>query len=240
MIDLHCHILPGVDDGAADTAEALAMARQAQNDGIDVICATPHIRSDHDVAIEEIHERVYALNTALHDAAIAVRVSAAGEVAAPALPELDERQLAAVALSHRWILLEPPAGALDGRLVAAVEHLGARGYRAVIAHPERHPGAAMEEVLARCVEARALVQATAALLESGPASPKLIDLARRGLVHVLGSDSHSAQVGRPVRLSGAVRRLAAEADLRPHLDWMAEIAPAAILSGDDVEPPIER
>ena len=84
------------------------------------------------------------------------------------------------------------------------------------------------------------MQATAALVESGPASPKLIDLAKRGLVHVLGSDSHSARVGRPVRLSGGLQRLAAEADLRPHVDWMAEIAPAAILSGHDIEPPIER
>ena len=60
MIDLHCHILPGVDDGARDLDDAAAMAAQAQADGIATICATPHIRHDHDVRIAELADRVEA------------------------------------------------------------------------------------------------------------------------------------------------------------------------------------
>ena len=56
MIDLHCHILPGVDDGALDLRDCAAMARQAAADGIEAVCATPHIRHDHDVRIEEVAE----------------------------------------------------------------------------------------------------------------------------------------------------------------------------------------
>lgn len=61
MIDLHCHILPGVDDGAADLDDALAMARQGEADGIQAICATPHIRHDHDVRIGELPARISEL-----------------------------------------------------------------------------------------------------------------------------------------------------------------------------------
>jgi tyrosine-protein phosphatase YwqE len=49
MIDFHCHILPGVNDGAIDLADSLGMARQAAANGIASVCATPHIRRDHDV-----------------------------------------------------------------------------------------------------------------------------------------------------------------------------------------------
>jgi protein-tyrosine phosphatase len=64
LVDLHCHVLPALDDGARDLEDALAMARQAERDGIAVICATPHIRHDHDVRIAELPARVDALNDA--------------------------------------------------------------------------------------------------------------------------------------------------------------------------------
>lgn len=57
MIDLHCHILPALDDGALDLEDAVGMARQAEADGIGIVCATPHIRHDHDVAIAELPQR---------------------------------------------------------------------------------------------------------------------------------------------------------------------------------------
>jgi protein-tyrosine phosphatase len=62
VIDLHCHILPGIDDGALDLPDSLAMARVAAADGIDVIAATPHIRHDHDVRIPELAGRVEEVN----------------------------------------------------------------------------------------------------------------------------------------------------------------------------------
>jgi tyrosine-protein phosphatase YwqE len=58
VIDLHCHILPGLDDGALNLHDAIGMARQAQDDGIQAVCATPHIRHDHDVVISELADRV--------------------------------------------------------------------------------------------------------------------------------------------------------------------------------------
>jgi protein-tyrosine phosphatase len=237
LIDLHCHILPGVDDGPATLAESVAMARQAERDGIEAVCATPHIRHDHDVRIGELAERVAELNAELGRAGVTVKVIAAGEVAETAVGGLADEELRTVALGGRWILLEPAPGPLGDSLAAAAESLRERGFRSLIAHPERHPSADMDVRLLELVRAGCLVQATAALLAEGGASEPLLELARRGLVHVLGSDSHSARFGRPVQLSSGFRRLREAPPLRPHLDWIERLAPAAILAGEDVEPP---
>ncbi len=98
MIDLHCHILPGVDDGALDIRDSAGLARQAANDGIEAICATPHIRHDHDVRIEEIAERVEAVNRRLRDDGIPLVVLSGGEVAETAVEALSEEELARVSL----------------------------------------------------------------------------------------------------------------------------------------------
>jgi hypothetical protein len=78
---------------------------------------------------------------------------------------------------------------------------------------------------------------TAALIADGPASPVLIELAGHGLVHLLGSDAHSARAGRPVQLSHGLARLAEVECVAPHLDWVVRDGPRAILAGEDVKPP---
>jgi protein-tyrosine phosphatase len=238
VIDLHCHILPGIDDGAADIADAVAMARQAEADGITVVCATPHIRHDHDVRIHELAGRVEEVNRELRDAGVEVRVVTGGEVAETIVDHLDGWELERVALGvGRWILLEPAPGPLSGSLDHAVDRLAEHGHRSLIAHPERHLAEDLPERLAGLVERGALVQVTAEPLLDENSAPWMLDLARRGLVHVVSSDSHSARLGRPLRISDALDRLAEVEPLRPHLDWISHAAPAAIVAGDDVEPP---
>ena len=239
MIDLHCHILPGIDDGAASLDDAVAMARQAEQDGIEVVCATPHIRHDHDVRIAELGRRVAELNRELDRRGIAVRIAQGGELSETTATELDPDELRSISLdrSGRWALLEPAPGPIGDSLGATVRRLRGRGYRAVIAHPERHAGADLRERLAALVRHGALIQVTAAHLEEGATAPALAELAQIGLVHLVGSDSHSARAGRPVRLSGALEALASVPHVAPHLDWIAREAPAAILRGEDVEPP---
>ncbi len=77
MIDLHCHLLPGVDDGALDEADSVAMARAALRDGVRAICATPHIRHDHDVRIGELAGRAARLQAALDRAGVGCGCSVA-------------------------------------------------------------------------------------------------------------------------------------------------------------------
>ena len=238
VIDLHCHILPGIDDGAADLADAIAMARQGAADGIGVVCATPHIRHDHDVRIGELRERSLALEAALRDHGIPVAIQPAGEVAETVLDHLDDAELGQVALGGRWVLLEPAPGPLGDSLHEACERLAARGYRPILAHPERHLTHDLPERLATLIGDGALVQSTAAhVADDGPLGDGMRELAERGLIHVLGSDAHSASAGRPVRLSDGVERLQGIDRLAPHVEWIAELAPAALLAGREVTPP---
>ncbi len=238
VIDLHCHILPALDDGALDLADSSGMARQAAADGIGAICATPHIRHDHEVDIEEIACRVETLGERLRAEGIPVTVLQGGEVAESAVEGLSAEELALVGLGGGgWVLLEPAPGPLSDSLTRRVEYLAERGHRSLIAHPERHPSADMFKRLAGLIAAGALIQATADFFLHEATAPGMLALAEAGLVHVLGSDSHSSQHGRPPRLAAALEGLAAVERLAPHLGWIAATAPGAIIEGAPLEPP---
>jgi protein-tyrosine phosphatase len=239
VIDLHCHILPTLDDGAIDLADSVAMARQAEADGIEIVCATPHIRSDHDVQVDELEGRVQAVNTELERQGLEVRVALGGEVADEALHTVSDEKLRCVSLgrSGTWLLVEPRPGAITQDLIDTVDHLCERGFRSIVAHPERHAGADFRAQLEALVERGALIQVTAALIADGPAAPTLIDLAGHGLVHLLGSDAHSSHGGRPVKLSHGLARLAEVDCVKPYLDWVVRDGPRAILAGEKIAPP---
>ena len=238
MIDLHCHILPNLDDGATDLEDSVAMALQAQADGIETVCATPHVRHDHAVEIASLPSRVAAVQAELKRRAIGVRVAVGGEVAQTQLDALDDEQLRAVSLGGAggWILLEPAPGPLDARLELSVERLRARGLRAIVAHPERHADADLEMRLELLAAQGCLIQWTAAFVADPGMREWIARWARMGLIHLLGSDAHSARFGRPVALADGFAALGA---LLPEatVDWMAREAPAAVLRGEAVEPP---
>jgi protein-tyrosine phosphatase len=234
VIDLHCHILPGLDDGALDLADAVGMARQAAADAITAVCATPHIRSDHDVRIRELAERLGTLTGAVGAAGLAVELLGGGEVAQPVADSLTDEELRLVSLGggRRWILLEPASGPLSDGLAATVDALAARDFSCVIAHPERHLAADLPERLGKLARAGALVQVTAADVESGPAADALLGLVADGLAHVIASDAHSSHRGRAVRLSGAFARMRAAGVPEARVRWMAVDVPRAIVRGE--------
>ena len=239
MIDLHCHILPGLDDGARDLEDSAGMALQALGDGIETICATPHIRHDHAVEIASLPARVVALETELARRGIAVRVVGGGEVAQTQVDGLDDDELRAVSLGGAggWILLEPAPGPLDARLELSVERLKARGLRAVIAHPERHADADLEPRLRTLCAQGCLIQWTAAFVADPALREPVARWAEMGLVHLLASDAHSSRFGRPVALSAGFARLR-ETLPEATVAWMAREAPAAILLGEPVAVPV--
>lgn len=240
MIDLHCHILPGVDDGALDVRDSAGLARQAAADGIEAICATPHIRHDHDVRIDEVEERVEALNRHLRGEGIPVTVLSGGEVAETAVEALSEEELGRVALgAGRWVLLEPAPGPLGETLERRVEHLAARDHRALIAHPERHLSADMHERIGRLIELGALIQATADFFLREEMAAGMLALAEAGLVHVLSSDAHSSHGGRPAKLAAAFERLAEVEPQASHLEWIRDTAPRAIVEGGELARPFD-
>jgi protein-tyrosine phosphatase len=237
MIDLHCHALPGIDDGPRDEAEAVALCRAAAADGIEVIAATPHLRSDHPaVRPEELAERCEELNALLRAEHVPVHVVPGGEVDLLWAQTASDEELRLVSFCQggSCLLVETPYGALGDNFEDLVFQVQVRGYRVLLAHPERnaslrdHP-----ERLAALVSRGVLVQLTAPALRPGakrqPARRFAVRIARDGLAHVVASDAHRVAGPRPVGLAHAVRELD---KVRPGVgSWMSRDAPAALLSG---------
>lgn len=239
MIDLHTHILPGLDDGALDLTDSLAMARVAVSDGISIVCATPHVRGDHDVRIEQLCERVERLQSTLDEAGIELRIARGGEVSALLADSLGDLHLREICLGGGdWVLLEPAPGPIDGAFLALVERLADRGARTVVAHPERHAGPDFEPLLHGLRERGCLLQWTAAFLADADEGTAAFmgRLAREGLVHLLASDAHSSHGGRPLKLGAGARRLG-ELGGGALSAWSVEQGPAAVLQGGPIVAP---
>ena len=99
------------------------------------MCATPHIRSDHDVQVDELEGRIEAVNGELERQGVKVRIAPGGEVADEALHEVADKKLRDVSLGRTgvWLLVEPRPGPITGDLIDTVDALGDRGFRCVIA-----------------------------------------------------------------------------------------------------------
>jgi protein-tyrosine phosphatase len=238
VIDVHCHILPALDDGARDLEDSAAMAAQAADDGIEVVCATPHIRPDHLVRVADLPALVPALQQELRRRGLNVRIASGAEIAQTTAALLSDTELRQLSLGGGgWVLIEPAPGPLGAELVVVVAELAARGLHAIVAHPERHAGADLEDRLRELTARGALIQWTADFVARSAAGDLVLRYAGAGLVHLLGSDAHSSRSGRPVRLAAGVAKLR-EVCSPEQVNWIAEDAPRAILDGvESLTPP---
>jgi len=238
VIDVHCHILPGVDDGAFDLEDSAAMAAQAAEDGIDVVCATPHIRPDHLVRVADLPSRVTALQREVRRLGLNLRIAPGAEIAQETAAGLSDTELRHLSLGGGgWVLIEPAPGPLDDELFLLVGELAARSVHAIVAHPERHAGLNFEDRLRELTARGALIQWTADFVARAAVGDLVLECASVGLVHLLGSDAHSSRAGRPVRLAAGVAKLR-EVCSPAQVEWIAEEAPRAILDGaESLSPP---
>ena len=231
MIDLHSHILPGVDDGPATIDESLEIARRAASDGVRLIAATPHVRDDYPTEAATMERLVGELRAAIQEEGIPLELRPGGEIAIDWLGRLSKEDLGRFGLggSPRYILLEFPYAGWPLSLHEWVFQLVTREITPVIAHPERNGEVQRNpEKLRPLVDAGALVQITAASLDgrigrsSQSAAFELIDL---GLAHLLASDAHAPDV----REAGLLR--AVEAIDEPDLArWLTVQVPMAIVT----------
>jgi len=242
-IDLHTHILPAIDDGAADWAEAIAMARCALADGIVHLVATPHnLRWPPGTDQRALTAQVAELTERLVTEGLPLRIALGAEMALiPALPHQIDAGEAIPLNCSRYLLLELPYTGLPPQLEEIISQVQVRGLVPILAHPERnidlqrHP-----ERLRRLVEGGLLSQVTAASLEGRfgrPAQHTAERLLAENLVHVLASDAHDPRARAP-RLSKA-RALAAEIIGPEQAEALVSTIPAAILADQPVavEPP---
>ena len=206
MIDLHCHVLPGVDDGPATVEGAIALARVARQDGITTIAATPHVEwSRPSVTSGRIHAAVPALQARLAAAGVDVTIVTGAELGAGRALELDDAELRALSLGGAGsLLLECPLTAtLTPGFVGAARALARRGFRIVLAHPERcpiflrSPGTLLE-----LVAEGMLAQITAGALNrryGRTVRDCALALMDGRAVHVVASDGHGPH--RPARIA---------------------------------------
>lgn len=247
MIDLHNHILPGVDDGARSVDDSRAMARALLAQGVSVVCATPHTTDwAHAGDAAQIRERVADLSEELTAGGIELRLLAGAEahlspslaqdVAAGTIPTLND---------SGYLLLEFPYDFLPAYYERIVFELQVAGTRVIIAHPERiAPLAEDPNLLYRLVNRGCLAQLTAMSLAGG-FGPRPRDvselLIEHRLVHLIASDAHDAESGgRLEAIAGAqaaATRLLGEEGARK----LFRDVPASIISGLPVacDPPIE-
>lgn len=233
MIDLHSHILPGVDDGVRSTAEAEELARAAAAQGVTAIAATPHVRDDYPTTPDRMEAGVEALRLHFAQADVPVGVLVGGEVALDRLERLPAEDVSRFTLAGtgRYLLVEFPYYGWPFGLEGQLRRLVADDVVPLLAHPERNPEVqAAPERLERLLRVGALAQVTIDSLagrfgrRARRAADRLIEL---GLVHVLASDAHSAgsySLGRG--------GLADAVGSRSLARYLTTDAPAAIAAGE--------
>jgi protein-tyrosine phosphatase len=231
VIDLHTHILPGLDDGPRTLAESISMARAALADGIRIVAATPHVRGDYATRASEMEEGVADLRQALAAEEIALEVRTGGELALDHIDFLDAEELVRFGLASNpnYLLLEFPYYGWPLSLSSQLAELDRRGITAVVAHPERNVDIqAAPERLRAIVEQGALVQVTSASLDgrlgrhTRAAAFRLLDL---GLAHLIASDAHAPGL-RAVGMATAANSVG-DAELA---GWLTEDVPGAIVA----------
>ena len=249
MIDLHTHVLPGIDDGPAGVEGSLELARVAAAGGVRTIAATPHITWDLPNTAATVADGVAALQPQLDAAGIDVRLVTGGEIAASRARELPDEELSALKLARgEWLLVECPLSVAAIGFDQVLYELQARGHRVVLAHPERSPALHRDpDKVEAFVDAGMLASITAGSLtgQFGQTVKRFtLELIERGLVHNLTSDAHDAQ-RRPPAMAQALEVLADELPgSEEHGRWWTEDVPDAIISGRPVPaapgPPPQR
>ena len=238
MIDLHCHMLPGIDDGAKDLRTSLEMARMAVADGIRITACTPHIYPGlYDNQLAGIRRAVDALRQEFSKEGIKLALVTGADVHLdPNLPEGLRTGRVATLNNTRYLLFEPPHHVAPPRFEDSVFELVADGYVPVITHPERLTWIETHySIFERLVSRGVWMQLTSGSLTGRFGrrpkywSEKMLD---QGYVHILATDAHSVDKRPPLLREGmlaAERWVGAEEARRMVVD-----RPRAIL--DNVDP----
>jgi len=245
MIDIHSHILPGIDDGVKTEDAAVEFARMAQSDGIETIVATPHCKdgfyfNDRLTVLREVEK----LRRRLTAEGVRLRLEPGGEV--HICPDLVQRvadgRAPTLMDNRRTLLLELSLSQYPVELENLVFELKLAGLEVVLAHPERirffQDDISRYEAIVHQGATGQITSGSVLGVFGSDIADFSEELLTKGLVHVLASAAHNVR-GRPPLLSEAVEAMA---------DWIGEAralamvrdAPQALLDGRTPElPPVE-
>lgn len=236
MIDLHCHVLPGIDDGPEAIDGSLALARVASAAGIETLVATPHVSSRYRNDAATIARLVEELNTRLRIESIELDVRPGAELAATHVSELEPQQLDRLGLGGgSWLLLEPPFASVVTGLDVIVTALQERGHRLLLAHPERCEAFHRDpQTLHALIKAGVSTSITASSLDGrfGTRPRRFaLGMLKEGLVHNVTSDAHD-DVRRPPGMAAELR----DAGFGALSEWLTQEVPTAILADQELPP----
>jgi protein-tyrosine phosphatase len=197
MIDTHCHLLPGLDDGPQTMGDAVALARRLVADGVSTVLCTPHYSrmfpTDHDQAIERLGE----LRGALAAEAVRLELALAAEIGPALAVSAPLNDLRRRSIGGRYLLIEVLPDSPGGLFDAASDRLHEVGLTPIFAHPERCRAVQRHPTLIEDARGRgALVQVVApSLIKRWGRSVAAAawSLLGAGWVDLLGSDAHGAR-----------------------------------------------
>jgi protein-tyrosine phosphatase len=207
MIDLHCHLLPGIDDGPKTLEEALALARASVLDGITHAVVTPHVFAGQwDNTLTTILPHFVKFQAALTEAEIGLKISLGGEVRllpeSLALLSSDDMPFLGGWNGKKVVLLELPDAQIPVGTTQAIDYLLKRNIVPMIAHPERNKDVMRApEKIAPFLEAGCLLQLTAASVcgkFGQPAFETANALLDADVVTVIATDTHNLQYRPPI------------------------------------------
>ena len=238
MIDLHCHILPGIDDGASDLAVALDMARASVADGVSILACTPHILPGlYHNAGPDIRRACAQLQAILDSEGIALQLTTGADnhIVPDFVAGLKSGRLLSLADS-RYVLVEPPHHVAPVRLEELFFDLLVNGYVPILTHPERLTWIKSHyEVFQRLVTAGVWIQITAGSLAGAFGrsarywAERMLD---EGNVHILATDAHDVD-RRPPNLSVG-RELAAKRVGDNEAENLVRNRPGGVIANDPI------
>jgi len=204
MIDLHTHILPGLDDGSQNWEQSLEMARMAVDNGITAMVCTPHwVAGKYENNRDTILARFAEFGTRLAEAAIPLVIYPGAELhlSADMTPRILSRELLTINDGGRYALIELPEGALPDNLEDFFWNMEMKGIKPIISHVERNPILRKDPMrLFRWVETGILTQVTAASLLnefSEEIQEFSLMLVENRMTHMLVTDAHGLHIRIP-------------------------------------------
>lgn len=216
MIELHCHILPGIDDGAKDIEDSIDMARAAVAEGITHILATPHYKNGHWdnekkdilVLVDELQEELDA-----RDIPLTIFPGQEVRINGELFEDLKEDKIQFIDEGNQYVLIEFPTSSIPAYTESLFFELQKEGITPIIVHPERNRAVLKDpNVLLPFIEKGALAQLTAASYTGGfgksiqKVSKQLVEA---NLVHFIASDAHNIS-SRSFHMKEAFRKLEKE------------------------------
>lgn len=197
MIDIHCHILSGIDDGPKDRKGSLRMAREAVVEGITCIIATPHQRyRNHENTKSTIMERVAVMNRDLKETGIPLKIYPGQEarVSKDFIENYEKDKVLSLNDAHQYIHVEVLSGQVPQYIGPLLKNIRNKGLTPIIVHPERNRDFyEAPALLYKLVKAGALTQITASSITGHfgePIQSFAYELIEYNLTHFVASDAH--------------------------------------------------